>query len=380
MGSNTIVYVGPYSFPYGGAAARRILGVCLTLRDAGFKTVIASGQMESGFSDKEYEGIPVFSLNERKYEVLPRLLKHLMYFNMGAATVKWLDALPEKPKAVILYSGYSPYLIRIGRWCRRNDVKFVFDAVEWYEAPSFFSRFFSPYYFNISLAMYYLLPRVWGLICISSFLDRYYKKRNCKTVRIPPTLDVRKVRSRKRLSNDVTRISYTGIPGKKDLLETVIKVVSELNSEGYSIELNLAGDCQAVLDKCTEHELLYIKYHGVLTHEDTLSLVRDSDYTVLFRPLQRSSEAGFSTKFVESISLGTPVLGNITGDLADHLLDGVTGFVSRSLTFSEIKVVIIRAVSLGDDDRAAMRDNCIRHAFDNFDYRNYISLAREFFK
>lgn len=36
--------------------------------------------------------------------------------------------------------------------------------------------------------------------------------------------------------------------------------------------------------------------------------------------------AGFPTKFVESITAGTPVLTNQTSDLADYLVEGEIGF------------------------------------------------------
>ena len=377
--SNTIVYVGPYSFPNGGAAARRILGVCLAIRDAGFDVVVATGQMESEYNHKEFKGIPVISLNERKHEKLPKLLKHFMYLKLGSETVSWLDSLQDKPKAVVLYSGYSPYLIRVGNWCKKNNVRFVFDAVEWYEAPSIISSFVSPYYLNISLAMYFLLPRLGNLICISSFLEKYYTERGCQVIKIPPVLDSNEVQPQSVLGNPVIKISYTGNPGKKDLLEYVIRAVSEINSEGHLVELHLAGDCDAVIDKCSGYDLSCVRYHGFLSHEDTLSLVRASDYTVLFRPYQRSSEAGFSTKFVESISLGTPVLGNITSDLAEHLLDGITGFISPSLDCEDIKNTLLKAVVLDSDIRKKMRENCVVHAKDNFDYRNHVDAVRLFF-
>lgn len=377
MNENTVIYVGPYSFPNGGAAARRILGVCASIRDAGFNVAIASGQMESEYEHEAFDGFPVFSLNERKHEALPKLMKHLRYLSMGSDTVKWLDSLPQKPKAIVLYSGYSPYLLRVGRWCEKNGVKFVFDAVEWYEAPNLISKL-SPYFLNISLAMRFLLPKVGRLICISSYLQKYYEGKGCQVVKIPPTLDTKKTSPNVRLSNRVTKISYTGNPGRKDLLEHVIKAVIDLNESGFPVELNLAGKCDQILEAFSIHDMSFIKNHGFLSHDDSLSLVRNSDYTVLFRPYQRSSEAGFSTKFVESISLGTPVLANITSDLASHLLDGETGFVSDSVDYAAIRAIIERAVKCSDKNRSEMRKACITHAIDNFDYRNFIEPVKNF--
>ena len=87
MTSNTVIYVGPYSFPHGGAAARRILGNCQALRDAGYDVIITSGQMgEDGPEGNEFGGFPVISLNERSAEHLPRYIKHFCYFSINNYT------------------------------------------------------------------------------------------------------------------------------------------------------------------------------------------------------------------------------------------------------------------------------------------------------
>ena len=44
QGNKTVFYIGPFSFPNGGAAARRILGNYLSLKDNGFDVKILSGQ------------------------------------------------------------------------------------------------------------------------------------------------------------------------------------------------------------------------------------------------------------------------------------------------------------------------------------------------
>ena len=59
-----IVYIGPMSFPVGGAGTRRILGNALSLISAGYEVLVGSGQMpESTSSDsEEFQGIAVHSM------------------------------------------------------------------------------------------------------------------------------------------------------------------------------------------------------------------------------------------------------------------------------------------------------------------------------
>jgi len=68
------IYVGPFSFPDGGAAVRRILGNGQTMKAAGFSVSIACGQSPGAAgSSFEHEGIEVISLGERMAAHLPRV-------------------------------------------------------------------------------------------------------------------------------------------------------------------------------------------------------------------------------------------------------------------------------------------------------------------
>lgn len=370
MTKGKVVYVGPYSFPNGGAAARRILGNCLSLRDAGYDVTVTSGQMQDDCDVSECEGFPVVSLNERCYEQYPALVKHFLYLGMGKKAVKWLDNIDKKPLAIILYSGYSPYLIQLSKWCRQNDVKLIFDAVEWYEPPSLIAKFISPYHLNIALAMNYLSPRTKNIIAISNYLENYYVSMGCHTINVPPTLDLQEITPRlNRSEKNTLKLVYTGVPGKKDLLGVVMQAVVQLNQEGILIELHLGGDCSALINQYSDFVALCIFNHGFLSHSEALDLVRNADFSVLFRPDQRSSHAGFSTKFVESLSLGTPVIGNITSDLEAHLIDGKTGVVCKSTEVDAVKEKIKLAAGFGKDVLEKMRACSREHAEKNFDYR-----------
>lgn len=381
MAKEKIIYVGPYSFPNGGAAARRILGNCLSLRDAGYEVIISSGQMENSCAITEYEGFPVVCLNERCYEKYPGLVKHLLYLGIGKRTVEWLGSLTYKPKAVILYDGYSPYFIHLLKWCKKNNVKLIFDAVEWYEAPSLLAKFVSPYHLNIALAMNYLSPKANNIIAISNYLEKYYLSKGCHTLNVPPTLDLQKITPRLNGSDSIAlKLVYAGVPGKKDLLDVVMQAVVQLNKEDTVVELHLAGDCSALLGKYSVFVDKCIFEHGFLSHAEALDLVRSADFSVLFRPDQRSSHAGFSTKFVESLSLGTPVIGNLTSDLAEHLIDGKTGIVCNDTVVKAVKEKIKMVIGFDRNKLIQMRISARKHAEMYFDYRLYTEQFSSFIK
>ena len=384
-----VAYVGPFGFPDGGAAARRVLGNAQSLVGAGYQVVVASGQPVEDAPDAEYEnGISFVSLGERTAEHWPRALRRARYAAMGGNTRSWLDAQDPLPAAVILYSGYTPYLLRLIPWCRRKGIPLLFDAVEWYEAIGTFGWSVSPYQWNIELAMRWLVKKTDGVIAISSYLSDYYRAAGLPVINVPPTLsvdeipDIRPPRDDGRL-----HVCYAGLPtSNKDLIDVVVESVLNVNEGGRRLVLHIAGpDEQEVLrlPSLSDHigDLPQcIQCYGMLPQSAAMSLVQRCDFTVLLRREHRVSKSGFSTKFVESMALGTPVIGNLTGDLADYLLDQKTGIVCGDWSFGELQDAIRRALAMSAGELMEMRHRCKDMARAKFDTKNYTQALGSFVK
>lgn len=388
-----IIYVGPYSFPNGGAAARRILGNALSLRDAGYEVLISSGQMAEGMREQksplegEYEGFRVISLSERTAEKYPKLLKHFMYFNMGAKTIEWLESLEVKPDAVILYSGYSPYLMRLIPWCKKHGIKFVFDAVEWYDPKSFVSGVLSPYQWNIELAMRYYSKKTDNVIAISSYLQNYYNAQGCHTLRIPPTLDTKKIEPNLKVSQgDTLVVSYTGTPGNKDLFNEYLEAVLRLHEEGENVIFRFAGvtveqllKYPALVERKLQEPLpCVLDCRGITSHEEAIAITKTSDFSLLLRRLERYAQAGFPTKIVESLTMGTPVIINLTSDLSMYIQDGVEGLICDDHTVESLVTSLRKAMSLSSDEKIQMRHKAREQAERSFDCFKYSQVLKEF--
>lgn len=376
----SIIYVGPFSFPNGGAASRRILGVAKSMQVAGFEVKVACGQMGTACQSTEwFEGIEVISLNERTAEHMPRFLKHMAYLTMGKKTVAWLDSLEHKPHAVVLYSGYSPYLLQLLPWARRHRVRLVFDAVEWYE-PGSIMGWLSPYQLNIELAMRFLLPRAGHVISISEYLHRYYLGRGCESLVVPPTLDVSAIPARTQ-GRDIQRplqLVYAGTPGRKDLLNNILEAVLRLRRKGYDLRLSVAGiqaadarSYSAVRSRTSDEWSPAVDFVGVLDHSASMDLVRQADFSLLLRHDARYSRAGFPTKFVESLAVGTPVIANLTSDLHRYLKEGETGFVCAGPAPEDLESALLRALGQTHEQHTAMRVRSRTIAAEAFDYRGF---------
>ncbi|WP_338029081.1 glycosyltransferase [Geothrix oryzisoli] len=373
--------VGPAPFPEGGAAAQRILGIALSLREVGFEVLIGAGQLPGPGALEKFlhQDFQVHSLGERTSEHLPIWLKHLSYIGMGVRTLTWLQGLSPAPRAVILYSGYSPFLLRLTPWCRSRNIPLIFDAVEWYDPANMPGGRYSFYRLNISLAMNWLAPRTGNTIVISRFLEDYFHQRGCRTVRVPPTVDIAKFVPREPMGKPgPLRIGYAGSPGNKDLLDVILEAVLRLDPAGDLIHLDVIG--------LAPHEVLAypslrarqiaalplnIEAHGRVSHEDALALVRVLDFTVLLRPPLRYAQAGYPTKVVESMALGVPPICNITSDLGEVIHDGVQGIVCEGFDVEALVSTFRRALGMTQSGLDQMRVNARRMAETTFDYRIY---------
>lgn len=365
--SLNIYYIGPFEFPIGGAAARRILGNINTLQSFSNVTVIDGKSINC--SDT-VGGVKVVSVSERPKKTDNLFVKVKKYFSIGRKTIDYIDSRECKPDIIVLYSGYSPYLLKLIPYCKKNNIKLVFDCVEWYQPKNSYEYFFKPYYWNIEIAMRYLIPKCDGVICISKYLENYYSQRGLKVINVPPTLSISSLP--KKGTPELTRrikLVYCGNPGHKDSLDTILNIVSRF--KGF-FELDIAG----VQGNNTEN----IKYHGQLSHENSIDLVSKSHFSILFRPDNKIAKAGFSTKVVESMSCGTPVITNNTGDLSYYIGDDVNGYIFEGFSglelYSKLKNL---SVELTQKKYDSLVLGAISTSKEYFDSKVYSKKMKSFF-
>jgi glycosyltransferase involved in cell wall biosynthesis len=365
-----------------------MLGIAQSIRAAGHEVIFGSGQLPQPDAAEplDFAGFPVHSLGERTAEHLPTILKHLAYVGMGRRTRDWLEALVPAPDVVILYAGFAAYFSRLLPWCRRRGVPLVFDAVEWYEPSSLPGGRYGPYRWSFELSARHFCVRCGNVIAISSYLRDYYRRRNCLTVRVPPTLDVAALPPvAPPTDRESLTIGFAGTPGLMNTFETVVDAVATLADRGKRIRLRVAGmptdrvlDCPAMTARGLRRLPEYIDSLGPVRHKEATELVRGADFTVLVRPVLRYSTAGFPTKVVESLASGTPVICNLTSDLGEHLVDGREAILCPDHSRDGLVAAFERALRLSPDERHRMRLAARRRAEESFDYRNFTAAMTDF--
>ena len=136
-----------------------------------------------------------------------------------------------------------------------------------------------------------------------------------------------------------------------------------------------SGISETTLDELQDIMMI----HGRVSHEAVLDILKETDFTLLVRaPEQRYAKAGFPTKVVESLANATPVVCNLSSDLSDYLRDGENALLLQSNRPEDVAHGLRRALALTEPEKEAMRVCALESAKEYFDYRNYISVLRDF--
>jgi glycosyltransferase involved in cell wall biosynthesis len=285
----------------------------------------------------------------------------------------------------LVHGGQAQYMFHLQGWCRRNRVPLIVDVVDWYNGRYVRGGYFGPLHASMKLALHHYYPRCDGIIAISSYLEDHYRRTGKPVLRIPPTLDVKNLTiDARQTDNDTSALSlvYAGTPGrnKKDLLTTIIEAVGRVEREGAELELRIYGPPVAQVRELLDGKPLpnAVRCRGRLPQPEVARALQEADFSVLIRRSERASNAGFSTKFCESLSNGTPVIANLTSDMGQYLRHNLEGLVCRDYTLAEVTEAIRSAAALSPVQRSLMRQAARSQALESFDYRGYAEPLGKF--
>jgi glycosyltransferase involved in cell wall biosynthesis len=127
-----------------------------------------------------------------------------------------------------------------------------------------------------------------------------------------------------------------------------------------------------------EDVMPFVRCYGRVAHEKALKVVAGCSYTVLLRPLNRTSQAGFPTKVVESASLGVPVIANATSDIFDCLELNEQAFLVDEPTSKSLAVTLASLIARGSGFAWGLRGSVRAAARSRFDYRSRSSELSDF--
>jgi len=377
----TIFYIGGFELPDKNAAAHRVLGNGKVLKSLGYRVVfIGVTKTYTEVTFHEYSGFDCYSI--------PYPSSTIKWIRFIAMKSEYLDIMNkyDYQSAIIAYNQPALSTYRLMRYCKLHELKIYLDLTEWFKGQ--FKQNFVldtiktiDNYFRIKV----LTRKVDGVIAISKHFSDVMTQNNAKHVLVPPLVDSTDMKWRNNEANQSTVRKYIYAGGAfsvkysnsvKDRLDLVIDALHKLHAEGFDFLFHIIG--------CTKEEFLLvfedktkiihelnnrIKFHGKREHGYVLDLLRTSDFSIFLRDETISTKAGFPSKFVESISIGLPVITNANSNVKDYLIDGVNGYCIERLEPDNIVKKIRISLTIKDSEIVEMKKRT--KASNLFDYRNF---------
>ena len=373
---DTVLIIGTFEMPDRDAAAIRVTGIALALRDAGYK-VILQGRNKAPKPE-------IHHFMELEYRDRPCWTRMGYYTGIQYVIDTLNDVGINQVAAVIAYHYPAIALMKLLRFCQRSNVKLISDNTEWYQYSLLMSGGNREIeYVNFLLRMKWVNLKVKNIIAISNFLSDYYQYRNCNVERVPILSfdsDNNRILSR---TWSPLRLVYCGSPAKKDLLLPIVQAVCTLLDEGRAVELRIVGIGKEQFESfysfiVPERHKEKIMFYGRVPHEQALQILQDNDFSVIIRPNERYAVAGFPTKMVEAFSNGLGIIATPVGDLQEYVIDGKTGFMLRDSSKESIEDLLNEICNMTPQELNMIKENSFNLSKDKFDYRKYCDSLKAF--
>lgn len=342
-----IVYIGEFDLRNENVQAHLVKNNAKIFNQLGYKVAFI-GMNRLATSFKEISTLPEMDLGINSYFELPNTLNFFGLFKYPSVVIKVFKHLEvlqhyNEVKYVISYQSptYAPLIRKLGQFCLRNNIPYIVNSAD---IPIFDSQMYVRKLvmnFNWHLLHKYNNKYAVGVIAVSKFIDNFYKKKGRPSIIVPPLFD--EVESNDFILDECVTFVYAGTPfiesnsevnpdGMKDRLDKVIDLLLHLAEKNIDFRCVIVGITKEKYSRNVPRHADILKdnshfiFKGRLQHSDTLIEVKNADYMINYRDVNRMTEAGLSTKVVESVSLGTPVVMNPIGDTFNYLIEGLSGY------------------------------------------------------
>lgn len=384
-----IVYMGPFRFPAGDAAAARVLNNARCLRMSGHVVEFLSFGGSYRSEDRVGE---LYKFDEFQYRItndidrsnenaIRRITNFLVQGSNAFALLKQI-----KPDVVVVYNPALVLTLRLLHYTRKRAIRLVADVSECYHSSEFPGGKWMPFSWmnelNIRIVQHWISHK----IVISSFLSRMYA--SSTNLVVPPLVDLQdsKWKSVTHLIppfNGITCI-YAGTPSRKDNVLFLLEALRISTQFTDRIRIVFLGEGLDELKKQMQTDKMAVcrdrvLFPGRVSQNEVPACYRATDFSLLFRDHNRKNNAGFPTKFVESMSSSVPVICNLTSDLGSYIEHGSNGYVLHSPVADELAALFGKLAMLNSDALAQMKMAAFSSALQHFDYRVHQQRMNHFF-
>lgn len=367
-----VIYIGNFPLPDKGASSQRVISNAKIINSLGYKTLIVGFDKELGINEEKsftFRGIDFIAHKH------PSSTKQWIYSLLSIKKIKEIinniQLSGNDVYSVIAYNYSAIALNRLIKYLKQSSIKCFADCTEWYDSAQHRGIKKVIKKIDTSFRMRYVQKKVDGLIVISTYLQKFYKNQN--TILIPPLVDKEYLPKNVKLYDRFT-ISYCGSPFAKDKLDLIVDMA---NRDDICVDLVVAGVTKdQFIDQYNYQKPIFdnIKFLGRVSHDEALRIIAKSHYSCFFRNNSRKNNAGFATKFAESISVRTPVITNNTSDLFYWIEKLDAGIMVNDIEKIDITDFEINCKSY---NKRISEANSLQFTCDNLEY---INLFRVFFE
>lgn len=383
----TIVYFGNVLYPDLDAASHRTIGNAKALRELGYQVILIGtrkSETRSILDTKEsFAGFDIY------YFADPQTGKQWKSYLFGLEPLKIVLSALSNVTAVVLYNHPSISTKNTINYCHKRNIKVFADCTEWFD-PQGISVHNVVKKLDTWYRMRVVNAKLDGVIAISSFLQEYYNKKGCKTICVPPLIDLTDSKWEKTDTicsedeDNTIKLCYVGNPGagEKDKLSYILAALKRVSSKAPNLRfrISIVGmTAQQYMDvfKTDVSEYSFAKFLGRKPNREALMIVKWSDFSIFLRDTNLVCTAGFPTKFSESIACGTPVLTNLSSDIGNYLVVGKNGYIMDISSKEKLDNSLVRALFTPKSELIKMKQYCCEDK--TFDYHSYINEFNKMF-
>ena len=291
------------------------------------------------------------------------------------------------PDIIILYELNSIVVEeRIRAYCEKHNIRLIIEVTEWMEVENRKEIATRGIVWQKDIQKRYIDKRCGNIIAISEFLYEHYRNQGCNVIRLPPLVydfaDKDQVfRDRDAVKLRQVKLVFAGTTDFKDYLEPMLKAIRKINNNEIKIIFDVVGPSPDAIEsmlECSSPTQYGINCYGHLSHENTLSIVREADFSVLMRENKRYAKAGVSTKFVEAMSLAVPSICTAVGGTDAFVSDGVDGILIKDNSVHEVLDKLVQITNMDSSKILQMKLNALNTAKQVFSEGQYYNVAKCF--
>lgn len=381
---NRVFICGYFNFPRGGAAANYVQSFAKVFLRLGKNVIVISNiNPNIKLEGNKYQEIQVENVQLREDK-----LGHYIDFNflMGKYYEQILSGLSvDCSDLIIAYSRDSFILNSVLKIGKKVGAKTGVCLVEWFEKKDYGKWFRNVEYWKSQISFYRVNLKFDYIFPISTYIEGYYKKKNCKTFRLPSLVDTEEFEYNEKKITDKRIFIFPGNGKMKDALEETIQAFALLRDEEVlKLEFHICGVGKLAKQIIKENKLENspagkIVIHEWMPYEELIDLYRRAHFMILARDISRMTLANFPSKIPETLSYGIIPICSRVGDYTKlYLMDGVNSLIMDGCNVQTILHGIRRALAMSDQDIINYSNKCRITAETKFDYKQWVKPLDKF--